>query len=333
MSRQNFSVRRIRRKWPCADKVTRRALVLTAAIALLLGFAPAASARTPRGGPPDFQGKVASGSSSRNRAKPSFLRTDKVPLPRSRPAEAPARPAPAIEKSSEAQKPEPPTTPREAAPPSACRLALTDSIAIAPSIPDITGPGSCLGEDLVRLEAIVLPGGARVALKPAATLRCEMASAVAAWMRDDIVPFVAGMNATPTALDNFDSFDCRGRNRVVGAKMSEHGRANALDLRGITLSTGANLALTDRATPREARERVLQSVCGRFTTVLGPGSDGYHEDHIHLDLTMRRSGYRICQWQIDEAMPVIAPMLPAPRPEEAAPRMEVEKAAQQRPKE
>ena len=38
--------------------------------------------------------------------------------------------------------------------------------------------------------------------------------------------------------------------------------------------------------------------CARFTTVLGPGSDGYHEDHIHLDLAERSHGYRICQWNV-----------------------------------
>jgi len=41
--------------------------------------------------------------------------------------------------------------------------------------------------------------------------------------------------------------------------------------------------------------------CARFTTVLGPGSDGYHEDHIHVDLMERHSGYRICQWDLHDA--------------------------------
>jgi Extensin-like protein C-terminus len=71
---------------------------------------------------------------------------------------------------------------------------------------------------------------------------------------------------------------------------------------------------------REQREAVLHSVCARFTTVLGPGSDWYHEDHIHLDLAERRGGYRICQWNVYDPMPSIAPLLPAERPEEAPPR-------------
>jgi hypothetical protein len=62
-------------------------------------------------------------------------------------------------------------------------------------------------------------------------------------------------------------------------------------------------------------------VCARFSTVLGPGSDGYHENHIHVDLMERRSGYRaMCQW--DVRMPEVTPPpevvsavpLPQPRP-------------------
>ena len=46
--------------------------------------------------------------------------------------------------------------------------------------------------------------------------------------------------------------------------------------------------------------RLRDSACHRFTTVLGPGSDGYHEAHIHLDLIERRQGYRMCQWDVRE---------------------------------
>ncbi|MDP1882927.1 MAG: extensin family protein, partial [Bradyrhizobium sp.] len=78
--------------------------------------------------------------------------------------------------------------------------------------------------------------------------------------------------------------------------------------------------LTDRAVPRETRERVLHSMCARFPTVLGPGSDWYHEDHIHIDLMERRNNYKICQWNVWDPLPQTAPLLPAERPEEAPPR-------------
>jgi hypothetical protein len=172
----------------------------------------------------------------------------------------------------------------------------------------------------VRLEAVVLPDKRQVSVKPAAVLRCPMATALAEWIRNDIAPLAAGLGSTIANLDNFNSYECRGRNRVAGAKLSEHGRANALDLRAFKLANGRAISLTDRAVPREVRESVLHSACTRFPTVLGPGSDGYHEDHIHIDLMERRGNYRICQWNVYDPLPQIAPLLPAERPDEAPPR-------------
>src|SRR5207342_1190673 len=106
----------------------------------------------------------------------------------------------------------------------------------------------------------------------------------------------------------------------IGARLSEHGRANALDVRALKLANGRSISLTDRTVPRELRETVLHSVCARFSTVLGPGSDWYHEDHIHLDLMERRGNYRICQWNVWDPLPQVAPLLPAERPDEAPPR-------------
>jgi hypothetical protein len=261
---------------------------------------------------------------SRPRLRRAFLPAS-VPLPKPRPANAPAnepdnppvakQPPPEADKPAVAEQ-----AARAPSAPSACRLALTDAIAIAPSIPDIHGPGGCGGEDLVRLEAVMLPDNKRVALKPAAILRCAMASAVADWIRTDMAPLAASLGSVVSDLDNFDSFECRGRNRVAGAPLSEHGRANALDVRALRLANGQSISLTDRNVSRELRESVLHSVCARFSTVLGPGSDWYHEDHIHLDLMERHNNYKICQWNVWDPLPQVAPLLPAERPAEAPPR-------------
>ncbi len=241
-----------------------------------------------------------------------------VPLPKPRPDAAPKAEAaegaePAAETPVEAATPAAPQ-------PSACRQALTEDIAIAPSLPPIKGPGACGGDDIVRLEAVVLPDKTRVVLKPAATLRCTMASAVADWVRTDLAALATSLNTTLRTVDNFDSFECRGRNRVAGAMLSEHGKANALDVRSVSFADGRELKLTDRTADRGLRETVLHSACGRFATVLGPDSDWYHEDHIHLDLAARRSNYRICEWDVLDPMPDVAPMLPLARPDEAPPR-------------
>jgi len=259
---------------------------------------------------------------------------DRVPLPRPRPVEAPARAAPPadaiVSEPAEPAEPEAAETapapalaaPAPAAPaPSACRLALTEALAIAPSVPPIHGPGACGGEDLVRLEAVVLPDGRHVPVKPAATLRCAMAREVADWVRTDLVALAKGLGSVPAGIDNFDAYECRGRNRVVGAMLSEHGKANALDVRAVALASGKVVSLTDRTEPRAVREAVLRSVCARFATVLGPGSDWYHEDHVHFDLAERRGGMRICHWDVYDPLPAVAPLLPAARPPEAPPRI------------
>lgn len=40
---------------------------------------------------------------------------------------------------------------------------------------------------------------------------------------------------------------------------------------------------------------VQASACQQFNTVLAPGSNRYHEDHIHVDLMRRASQRLICQ--------------------------------------
>src|SRR5258705_9493665 len=221
-----------------------------------------------------------------------------VPLP---------RPRPAVE----------PTSQIEEAP-SACRLRLTGELAIAPSMSTLNGSGECAVTDVMRLEAVVLRDGSRVAIKPPATLRCEMAELVVHWVRDDVAAAVEALGAPLGSIDNYASYHCRGRNNIVGAQLSEHGKANALDIHSFRLVNGKTVELTDPHVARDFREITRKSACGRFSTVLGPGSDGYHEDHIHVDLRERARGYRLCQWDVRDPEPpaesAVAAQVPLPLP-------------------
>ena len=230
-----------------------------------------------------------------------------VPLPRPRPA-----PTVAAETKSE-----------PAAPPlSACRLRLTPKLAIAPSVAAVVGPGECGDLDLVRLEAVVLPDMTQVAISPPATLRCSMAEAIANWVREDLAPQALDLGAALRSVQNYASYHCRGRNNIAGAPVSEHGKGNAIDIRSVRLSDNRVIDPTDPKVSKEFREGWRKSVCARFTTVLGPGSDGYHENHIHVDLMQRRNnGYKMCQWDVrmPEEKPAAATVaatvpLPPPRP-------------------
>jgi hypothetical protein len=252
-------------------------------------------------------------------AAPKIVR---VPMPPERPADLnerfgkPAATAPSAGAiTSLAPAPElHPVEPLEATPgPSACAVRLGELAAFAAQ-PTLTGPGGCGAVDVVKLEAVTMPDKSRVALSPPATLRCPMAEAVALWVRQEVGPAALTLGAMITSLDNFDSYDCRGRNRIVGAKLSEHGKANALDVRAIRLANGKSYGLTDPLVSKLLRERLRAATCGRFTTVLGPGSDGYHEDHIHMDLAERTRGYRMCQWDVREPPVLVNVPLPTPRP-------------------
>ena len=234
--------------------------------------------------------------------------TADVPLPPERPpvSVAPVLPAVAVE--------------TEHGPPTDCDKRLAAMAMFTPK-PSLAGPGACGGADLIELDAVMLSDGSRVALAPKATMRCDMAESFAAWLRDEAAPRLKSLNSPLRTVVNEDSYECRGRNRVANAKVSEHGKGNAIDVRGFILADKRRIVLTDVAEPKELREGLRDSACRRFTTVLGPGSDAYHEQHIHLDVLERRAGYRICQWDVREPAPppaVVAKRdevpLPPPRP-------------------
>jgi len=212
-------------------------------------------------------------------------------------------------------RPRPAAAPTVVAEPSPCqlRLAAGGRVQFA-ALPPLAGPGACGAPDVVRLDAVVMPDRTQVALVPPPTLRCTTAAAIGDWVRDEIGPAAAGLGAPLRSIENYDSYDCRGMNRVNGAKLSEHGKANALDIRSVKLADGKVVRLTDVAVARSFRERLRQSACARFMTVLGPGSDGYHEEHVHVDLAERHGDYRLCQWEIREPVEIADVPLPRPRP-------------------
>ena len=212
-----------------------------------------------------------------------------------------------------------PATPQAAAAatPSACQLRLSKLATFQP-LPALVGPGECGATDAVLLDAVILPDQNKVIVSPAATLRCPIAEQIAQWVRDDVAPAVLKFGAPLRGLDNFDSYECRGRNRVRGATLSEHGRADALDVRLFKLANGKTLTLTDVNVDKDWRETMKASACARFSTILGPGSDGAHEEHIHLDLAERRNNYKICEWDVRVPPPPPQPAVAQTQPKDAA---------------
>jgi hypothetical protein len=182
----------------------------------------------------------------------------------------------------------------------------------------VTGADGCGVDDPVRLSAVMTKEGKRIPVSPPVTLDCPMAAALAHWLRDDVVELASTLGSPLTGLSSGQGYQCRGVNGIAGARTSQHGRGNAMDLRAILLANGTSANPTDTTLPKEFRERFKTSACARFTTVLGPGADGHHDVYIHLDVATRRNGSRICQWTVHEDAGTVP--LPRERPAEAPPR-------------
>lgn len=238
-----------------------------------------------------------------------------VPLPMPRPTMPTEIPLPA-------PRPEMPRAEATAGPPtpSACMLRLTSDIAEIKALPPIEGADGCGITDPVMLSAVITKDKAKLAISPPVTLGCAMAEAVAKWLREDVVTIANDFELPLAGLASGQGYQCRGRNGVLGAPVSQHGRGNALDIRAILLANGKRLDPTDLGIAKELRERIKLGTCAHFTSVLGPGSDGHHEDHIHLDVAERRGGHRLCQWEVRDGPAEQAVPLPRERPAEAPPR-------------
>jgi hypothetical protein len=222
------------------------------------------------------------------------------PMPPIRPADLPM--VTAYAPADPAEEPVPEAAAPPLAPPApgagACRAALDSGRLVAVSVPSVIGVGGCGIAAPLRLQGIILADGRKVSVEPAALMRCSLASALADWVREDLAPLVEKSGAKLDRIEDADSYDCRGRNRVAGAKLSEHGKGDAFDIRALVAHGGAGFAATDRGPAGVSlRQAIKESACTRFMTVLGPGSDGYHESHIHVDLEERRNGSHYCRWE------------------------------------
>ena len=189
------------------------------------------------------------------------------------------------------------STPESDIAPSPCQMRLAELASFKLS-PAITGPGECAATDVVIVDAVLLPDNHRAVFSPPVTLRCPMAEAVAQWMTNDVAPMIGALGTSLRSIETLDSFDCRPRNGITGAQLSEHGHANALDVRSFKLANGAVVELTNASVTKPLREKLRESACARFTTVLGNGADAYHEAHVHIDLMERSNHYKICQWDV-----------------------------------
>ena len=180
----------------------------------------------------------------------------------------------------------------------ACLAALREIGAVFETTGPLVGDRRDCGVPNPVAVAEILPG---VALEPAGTMRCEAALALARWTRDWVVPAAERTGALPAlrGIDQGSTFVCRTVGRVEGGTFSQHAFGNAVDVMGFTFADGSRVSVAPRAGDGDLKEAFQRTVraaaCLEFTTVLGPGYDAAHVDHLHLDLAQRSSGYRLCE--------------------------------------
>jgi peptidoglycan hydrolase-like protein with peptidoglycan-binding domain len=162
-----------------------------------------------------------------------------------------------------------------------------------------------------------------VTLDPPATVTCNLARALSAWLNESIQPHAKALFNSPVTKLHVGSYTCRNRNGGADLPLSEHALANALDISDFVLGSGERIAVVDswpsdnpplpmpnpgrvstsfmkRASAsldkpeRAFLKSVRDDACDIFGTVLGPGADEAHKSHLHLDMKHRR-GASLCQ--------------------------------------
>lgn len=183
----------------------------------------------------------------------------------------------------------------------ACTLALSFLGTVYTEEPAVTDPDDpdCGIARPIRVERI-LPD---LTLEGGAVMRCDTARALGFWARDFVRPAAMMLPGAPrvTGLQLGTTYDCRPR---VGTgadqpKLSEHALGNAIDIAGFVPEGADPLIVQPRGDSGDLAEAFQRTVraagCLFFTTVLGPGSNDAHDDHLHLDVAARRGDWRLCQ--------------------------------------
>ena len=169
--------------------------------------------------------------------------------------------------------------------------AERNSGAVAPSQPPPLGPPR---------GPLVTGSAGPVEVSPPATLACPIIAALDQWIATSVQPAALRWFRQPVVeIKQISAYSCRGMNGNSNAHISEHAFGNALDIAEFDLADGHVVSVQHgwRGTPEEQGflHDVQSAACDQFSTVLAPGANVYHYNHIHVDLMRRTSGRRICE--------------------------------------
>lgn len=184
---------------------------------------------------------------------------------------------------------------------------LVKSSAYTTPVREIDGSGTCGMDHPFKVSGLE---DGQVAVAPTATLACPVTASLDRWMVESIQPAAMAWFGQPVVkIKQMSSYSCRNMNGARTGKISEHAFGNALDIGSFILADGREVTVQHGwkgASDEQGFLRTVQaSACERFTTVLAPGSNIYHYNHIHVDLMRRTSKRSICE---------PAPRVPQPPP-------------------
>ena len=140
-----------------------------------------------------------------------------------------------------------------------------------------------------------------VTIAGGAMMRCDTARRLALWLRAEAQPAAALLPGAPqiTEILPGSTYQCRARVGDSSDKLSEHALGNAFDIAGLRFSNGEEMLIAPRGDSggiEEAFQKAIRyGACLYFTTVLGPGSNAAHDDHLHFDGAVRKGGWRLCE--------------------------------------
>ncbi len=131
-------------------------------------------------------------------------------------------------------------------------------------------------------------------------LNCAAVNAFAIWIANSMQPEAEKrFGETVVKLDIPSAYSCRTRNNVRGARLSEHAQGNAVDVSVFRLRDGRKVEVEQGWFGSRKEKKFIANIrsdaCGLFKTVLGPGTDRYHKNHLHFDLQHHRSGGVYCK--------------------------------------
>jgi hypothetical protein len=137
-------------------------------------------------------------------------------------------------------------------------------------------------------------------LTPPATLACPIVSALDRWVSDGVQPAAMRWFGAPVVeIRQIASYSCRSMVGSGTSHISEHAFGNAIDIAAFTLADGRRISVQEgwHGTPEQQGflHDVQLAACDNFTTVLAPGYNAAHYNHIHVDLMRRSSDDRSCR--------------------------------------